>query len=103
MPFDIYERGGAKIAGNVTLSQLDKFYQQGVINEGDKIVENPRATKLNPATASHNFNKLGAGVGQGSRVNSPMTRKVSKMLNRGKYYSETAIAKDIANVRKRRS
>lgn len=45
MPFDIYERGGAKIAEGVSEYGLYELQNQGLIKDTDKIVERTAIAK----------------------------------------------------------
>lgn len=69
MAFDVYNRGGAKIAENISQSQLDNYYRDGFIHSTDKVVD---------------------------------TEYLQKNRKEKMPYYQTAIAKDIANVKRKR-
>lgn len=69
MPFDIFNRSGAKIAERISQGQLDAYYRDGFVKDTDKVVDVTYLEK----------------------------NRKEKMP-----YYQTAIAKDIARVKRKR-
>lgn len=97
MPFDIFNSSGAKIAENISDWNIEEYSKQGLLKPTDKVVEINDSRKVNPASKMHK------GV-QSTKVAGKYSPRLGKYATQRKMnaYGQTAIARDINNVKKRR-